>query len=100
MASINSNVPQLLKQRWLQDAEHLTYLLAVQPVGPNIERFFRLKQEFKNSKISCIADNEKVIIQLSDMARKTGLEAHVWLDINNGMNRTGVIPGEKAAQAL
>jgi D-serine deaminase-like pyridoxal phosphate-dependent protein len=73
-------------------------LLAIQPVGPNIERFFRLKQEFKNSKISCIADNEKVIIQLSHMGRKTGLEAHVWLDINNGMNRTGVIPGEKAVR--
>ena len=34
-------------------------LLAVQPVGPNIERFFKLKKEFKNSKISCIADNEE-----------------------------------------
>ena len=30
------------------------------------------------------------------MARKTGLETHVWLDINNGMNRTGIIPGEKS----
>lgn len=73
-------------------------LLAVQPVGPNIGRFFKLKQEFNNIKISCIADNEEIIIQLSDMARKTGLETHVWLDINNGMNRTGVIPGEKAAR--
>jgi D-serine deaminase-like pyridoxal phosphate-dependent protein len=73
-------------------------LLAIQPVGPNIERFFRLKKEFKNIKISCIADNEEVIIQLSDMARKTGLETHVWLDINNGMNRTGVTPGEKASR--
>lgn len=71
-------------------------LLAIQPVGPNIERFFKLKQEFNNLKISCIADNEDVIIQLSDKARKTGLETHVWLDINNGMNRTGVTPGEKA----
>ncbi len=71
-------------------------LLSMQPVGPNIERLFKLKQEFKNSKISCIADNEEIIIQLSDMARKTGLETHVWLDINCGMNRTGVIPGEKA----
>ena len=73
-------------------------LLAVQPVGPNIERFFKLKQEFSNLKISCIADNEDVIIQLSDKARKTGLETHVWLDINNGMNRTGVTPGEKAGR--
>jgi D-serine deaminase-like pyridoxal phosphate-dependent protein len=73
-------------------------LLAVQPVGPNIERFFRLKHEFKDIKISCIADNEEIIIQLSDKARKTGLETHVWLDINNGMNRTGVTPGEKATR--
>ncbi|MGD0753467.1 MAG: D-TA family PLP-dependent enzyme [Bacteroidales bacterium] len=73
-------------------------LLAVQPVGPNIGRFLKLKQEFNSTKISCIADNEEVIIQLSDMARKTGRETHVWLDINNGMNRTGVIPGEKAAR--
>jgi D-serine deaminase-like pyridoxal phosphate-dependent protein len=73
-------------------------LLAVQPVGPNIERFFKLKKEFDDIKFSCIADNEEVIIQLSDMARKTALETHIWLDINNGMNRTGVIPGEKAVR--
>ncbi len=71
-------------------------LLAMQPVGPNLERFFKLKQTFENAKISCIADNGEIIIQLSDMARKTGLKTHVWLDINVGMNRTGVIPGEKA----
>jgi D-serine deaminase-like pyridoxal phosphate-dependent protein len=71
-------------------------LLAMQPVGPNILRFFKLKQTYVKSKISCIADNEEIIIRLSDMARKTGIETHVWLDINVGMNRTGTIPGEKA----
>jgi D-serine deaminase-like pyridoxal phosphate-dependent protein len=71
-------------------------LLAMQPVGPNLERFFKLKQTFEKVKISCITDDDKTIIQLSDLARKTGLETHVWLDINVGMNRTGVIPGEKA----
>jgi D-serine deaminase-like pyridoxal phosphate-dependent protein len=73
-------------------------LLAMQPVGPNIDRFFRLKQEYRKSKISCIADSENIIIQLSDKARKTGMETHVWLDINNGMNRTGIAPGEKAVR--
>lgn len=73
-------------------------LLAMQPVGPNLQRFFELKQRFEAASISCIADSEEVIIQLSDMARKTGLETHVWLDINNGMNRTGVSPGEKAVR--
>lgn len=73
-------------------------LLAMQPVGPNIERYFNLRKEFGDSSISCIADNEEIIIQLSQMSRKTGMETHVWLDINNGMNRTGVAPGEKAVR--
>jgi D-serine deaminase-like pyridoxal phosphate-dependent protein len=73
-------------------------LLAMQPVGPNIDRFFKLQQKFSTLKISCIADNEDNIIQLSDMARKTSIKTNVWLDVNNGMNRTGVIPGEKAAR--
>ncbi len=29
-------------------------LLAMQPVGPGIERFFRLKQAYQNASISCI----------------------------------------------
>jgi D-serine deaminase-like pyridoxal phosphate-dependent protein len=71
-------------------------LLAMQPVGPNLGRYFRLKQEFPNTKISCIADSEEVIIKLSDMASATGMKTHIWLDINNGMNRTGITPDEKA----
>jgi D-serine deaminase-like pyridoxal phosphate-dependent protein len=73
-------------------------LLAMQPVGPNLRRFFKLQKEFGNSRISCIADNEEIIIQLSDLARSTGIETHVWLDINCGMNRTGITPGEKAVR--
>jgi D-serine deaminase-like pyridoxal phosphate-dependent protein len=68
-------------------------LLAMQPVGPNLDRFFALQREFPDALISCIADSGEVIIQLSDLARETGIETHVWLDINNGMNRTGVAPG-------
>ncbi len=73
-------------------------LLAMQPVSPNTERFFQLKQEFRGARISCIADAEEVIIQLSDMAVRTGFETSVWLDINNGMNRTGIAPGQKAVE--
>jgi D-serine deaminase-like pyridoxal phosphate-dependent protein len=75
-------------------------LLAMQPVGPNIPRFFKLLEEFPDTKISCITDSDEVIIQLSDMARNKGIETHVWLDINNGMNRTGVIPGERAVRLI
>jgi len=72
-------------------------LLAMQPVGPNLERFFKLQQSFPRANISCITDNEEVIKLISDMAIKTSIETTVWLDINNGMNRTGIYPGEKAA---
>ncbi len=73
-------------------------LLAVQPVGPNIGRFFRLKQEFRDSKISCIADSEDIISKISRVAAQTGLIAGIWLDINNGMNRTGILPDKNAAK--
>ena len=73
-------------------------LLAMQPVGPNISRFFRLIQEFPDIKISCIVDNEHIIRQLSQMAVTKGLEIYIWLDINNGMNRTGIVPGDSASK--
>jgi D-serine deaminase-like pyridoxal phosphate-dependent protein len=73
-------------------------LLAMQPVGPNLERFFRLRKEYKNSKISCIADDEKVIEKISSMAVSENMETELWLDLNVGMNRTGIVPGEKARE--
>ena len=71
-------------------------LLAYQPVGPNIRRFFELKKLFPGVAISCIADCEKVVRQLSDYAVACNDQAEVWIDINVGMNRTGIAPGEKA----
>lgn len=75
-------------------------LLAVQPVGPNLERFFQLKHEFRDAKISCIVDCEEVVRELSQLAVKTGMDANVWIDINNGMNRTGIPPGEEALRLI
>ena len=73
-------------------------LLAYQPVGPNIRRFFELKKKFPGTKISCIADCEDVIKQLSINAVGDRAETSVWLDINVGMKRTGIAPGKAAAR--
>ncbi len=43
-------------------------LLAMQPVGPAIGRFFSLKQAYPNINISCIADSEEILSQLSETA--------------------------------
>ena len=72
-------------------------LLAMQPVGPNIGRFLRLKKTFPKANISCIADDENVIRNLSAMAVENDIEINIWLDINNGMNRTGVTPDAEAS---
>jgi D-serine deaminase-like pyridoxal phosphate-dependent protein len=71
-------------------------LLAIQPVGPNLDRFFNLKVGYPAIKFSCLADCEDIILKLARESLNKNIETHVWLDINNGMNRTGVIPGDEA----
>jgi len=71
-------------------------LLAVQPVGPNIDRFFRLQQVFPAVEFSCIVDSRSVVAGLSEAARQKNMTATLWLDINNGMNRTGIAPDKDA----
>lgn len=79
------------------DAEDV--LLAMQPVGANINRFFNLMETYPNTHFSALVDNT---ITLSQIAEKASIEnkiASLYLDINSGMNRTGCIPDENA-QAL
>lgn len=73
-------------------------LLAYQPAGPNVKRFFSLVKKFPGTKFSCIADSEEVIVSLSENAVSRNLELPVWLDINVGMNRTGIAPGSGAVR--
>ncbi len=71
-------------------------LLALQPVAFNIERLFRLAEKFPKSKFTTIADNEESIKALSQKAQEYKLNLGVYLDLNTGMNRTGIVPDEKA----
>jgi len=66
--------------------------LAMQPVGPQMSGLFGLKKKYPGSDISVIADDAGVIRQLSSLAVLNNLKIGIWLDINNGMNRTGIIP--------
>jgi D-serine deaminase-like pyridoxal phosphate-dependent protein len=71
-------------------------LLAYQLTGPNIKRFFDLNAAYPKTKFSCIANSEEVIMQLSKTATARNMNINIWLDINVGMNRTGIVPGEEA----
>jgi D-serine deaminase-like pyridoxal phosphate-dependent protein len=72
-------------------------LLAMQPVGPNQQRLIALIKRFPGARFSCIADSSEIIAQLSALAVDSDVNIPVWIDINCGMNRTGIAPGTKAA---
>lgn len=83
---------ELLAQCGAQDV-----LLAMQPVGANIDRFLRLMHEYPNSEFAALTDNLDVVKAISKKADEKDMVVTLYLDLNTGMNRTGIIPGEEAA---
>lgn len=67
-------------------------LLAYQPVGPKVDRFIQLIQKYPSIKFSCLTDHEGVLQNLNEKARQYGLVLDVYVDVNVGMNRTGIKP--------
>ena len=71
-------------------------LLAMQPIGPNAQRFFELMNRFPESTFSTLVDNTSMLEHLAALAKANHTKIHLWLDINNGMNRTGIAPNDEA----
>ena len=71
-------------------------LLAIQPTGKNISRFISLIKIYPESIFSTIVDNEYSLNEINNRAKKKKISVSIWLDINNGMNRTGVEPNNEA----
>lgn len=73
-------------------------LLAFQPVGPKISRLLRLAELFPETKYSCIVDNAASAADISQVFMEAGRVIPVYLDLNVGMNRTGIRPGIAALE--
>ena len=71
-------------------------LLAMQPVGHNINRLISLIKAFPKTKFSAITDSDSIADQLAEMGKKNDLKIHLYIDLNVGMNRTGIIPNDEA----
>jgi len=71
-------------------------LLAIQPIGPNIRRFVEMAKAFPDSLFSVVVDNAGIINQLNSACESTGVRLGAFLDLNVGMNRTGVQSGVEA----
>lgn len=73
-------------------------LLAMQPVGYNISRLLDLIDAFAETRFSTIVDNKESLLQLEAEAGKRNIKLGLYLDLNTGMNRTGIIPGDDALE--
>lgn len=74
-------------------------LLSYPLLGPGVEIWFDLTQRFPGSKFSVTVDSETALSQLSSYARKYERQADIFVDLDNGMHRTGMDP-ESALQLI
>ncbi|HTI61852.1 D-TA family PLP-dependent enzyme [Mucilaginibacter sp.] len=70
-------------------------LLAYQPIGPKLERFVKLIKTYPVTKYSCLIDNIAAAKHISEIALLNDIVIPVYIDLNIGQNRTGIV-SEKA----
>jgi D-serine deaminase-like pyridoxal phosphate-dependent protein len=71
-------------------------LLCAQPVGPAIERLLNLIGHFPNTRFSALCDCPEAANSLAAAARARALVLPLFLDLNLGQNRTGILPDSSA----
>ncbi|RYE31295.1 MAG: D-TA family PLP-dependent enzyme [Sphingobacteriaceae bacterium] len=69
-------------------------LLAYQPVFTKAKRLTDLIVNYQKTKFSCLIDNIDSAVMLSGEAERVGIVITVFIDVNIGMNRTGVLPAQ------
>ncbi len=73
-------------------------LMAYQPVGPDPARLLALQETYPDTRFSALADHPAVVDRLETLARQQHSVFRLYVDLNTGMNRTGIVPGPEAAR--
>lgn len=73
-------------------------LLAYQPLGPKLKRFVSLILKYPGTKFSCLTDNLAAANEQAAAFNAENLSIPVFIDLNVGMNRTGIAAGEHAIE--
>jgi D-serine deaminase-like pyridoxal phosphate-dependent protein len=71
-----------------QGAEHILWAYPI--LGPNVKKFLELVQEFPACTLYALEDDFGALKALSDAAQAQGMCVNVLLDVNVGMDRTGM----------
>lgn len=64
-------------------------LIAHQLVGPKIVRLLKLIETYPQTFFSSLVDDVQLISRMQHLFSATGQIAHVYIDVNNGMDRSG-----------
>jgi D-serine deaminase-like pyridoxal phosphate-dependent protein len=76
----------------LANAGAIDVLLAYQPIGPKAVRLAELVTAFPKVKFGCLIDNPESARHLSEVFEQNGKTIDVCIDLNVGMDRTGIVP--------
>ncbi|MDB6140022.1 MAG: D-serine deaminase, pyridoxal phosphate-dependent [Verrucomicrobiaceae bacterium] len=71
-------------------------MLAMSCVGINAHRLALLAVRYPRITFSTIADDEETVRLLAAAAQQHGVTLGVYLELDCGMGRTGIVPGEQA----
>lgn len=72
-------------------------LLSYQPVGPKILRLVELIKMYPSTRFSCLIDNLQNAEAIAQVCQNNDIELNVFIDLNIGMNRTGIQPEDALA---
>lgn len=75
-------------------AEAPDVLLAYQPAGPKIHRLIELIKKYPDTRFSTLIDNVDSAEVIALKCLENFLKIDIYIDINNGDNRTGIDPDE------
>ena len=67
-------------------------LLAYPLLGPGIGQWFQLMDLYPESRLSVSVDSAAAIKELEDYAKEKEKKVEVFVDVDNGMHRTGIDP--------
>jgi len=67
-------------------------LLAYPVLGPDIKKYFNIVKKYQQVKFSVLVDHVKSIADLTAEAQIQQQKVDVFIDIDNGMHRTGIEP--------
>lgn len=73
-------------------------LLAYPLVGPNIERLLRLMRTFPGTIFASLVDDPQVLREIAAKALQQNQTVRLYVDLNVGMGRTGIRPGDEAME--